>query len=310
MIDVRRYNRSTILGAAKDLQQRCRMGEVSNFEYALELANYLLRDKDRIYWFYDPRSECWYHSDNSLWKTGECNSDSFEVPETVLFLSLDGKDDMADLKVAKTSLTDEASARQTLVAIVEEISLGFERGTLSSVDADIMLSRNVLFDLEGTIWAQGIRSKQWYIFKELQWQKSNSQPPEDDQLFQMEKKERRCLSCGELVDKGKFCSNCGNSDIEEEVSPPDAVVNALPNFMIFGLSSFPESITDAWEPPSDLPDEVTQTGFKCPVCQTEVSSGCLYFDEDKAEETVVICKECDAENQAGVKFCTNCGQKI
>lgn len=297
------------MNAAKDLQQRCRMGEVSNIEYALELENYLLRDKEGTYWFYAPSSERWYRFDNSLWETGECKFDSFEVPDKVLFLSLSGKNDMADLTVVKTTPSENASAKQALSAIVEEISSGFERGTLSSIDADIMLSRNVLFDLKGTIWTQGVRSRQWYVFKELQWQISDSQPPEDDQLFHMQKNERRCLSCGEIVDKGKFCSNCGSGDVEEEDSPPDAVVNALPNFMIFGLSSFPESITDTWDSPSYLPDEVTQAGFKCPVCHAEISNHCHSFNEE-VQETVVICKKCDAENQAGVKFCVNCGQKF
>lgn len=292
MTDMRHYQRSTVLAAARDLVRRRERGEINHLDYVLELNCYRLRDRDGAYWFLNPATERWYRFEGGEWRTHGTAPDVLEGPNLLSFLAARGKSYEPREPVEPQGLT----AAQALAAIVGEIRSGYDDGTLSSSDARNLLARQVMIDLDGNFWTMGIRSKRWYRFSDRRWHRSDHPPPAEDRLFHMKAGERRCASCGTAVASGRTCPDCGSDVVQAMPDPPEGVARALPEFLLFGVTMLPESIAEPWEPPLEFPDEVVKTtGPLGARVQAPVPRRC---------------PACGAAVKLGQKFCTKCGARI
>jgi hypothetical protein len=273
MTDTRHYRRSTILAAARELRQRHESGATNHLDYVLELNCYRLRDRDGAYWFLDPATERWYRFEAGRWRARDTAPDMIEGPDLTSFLAA-GAHGAEAYEPREPVEPKGLTAAQALAAIVGEIRSGFDDGTLSSSDARHLLARQVLVDLDGGFWTQGIRSRRWYRFEDRRWHRSDHPPPAEEQLFHMK---------------------AGAQPTED---PPASVSRALPEFLLFGVTNLPESVTESWEPPLDFPDEV-------------INASAPRAAPSRQEKTVPLqCPDCGAAVKPGQKFCTRCGARI
>lgn len=298
MTDTRNYEQSTILAAARELLRRRASGEINDLDYVLELDGYRLRDGRGAYWFLDPAAERWYRFEDGRWRAHESAPDRLEAPELEAFQAARGRDGARGAYESRAPIEPRGlTAVQALAAIVGEIRSGFDDGSLSSSDARDLLARHVLVDLDGGFWTLGIRSRRWYRFEDRQWHRSDQLPPSDDRLFHL-KVVRKCASCGTAAAQGTRCRACGGDLVGEVEDPPESVSRALPGFMLFGVTTWPESVTDAWAPPPSFPDEVVKA-------TSPIGPGA------RPQRTVAPrCPTCGAAIKQGQKFCTQCGGRI
>lgn len=320
MIDIRRYTHSTILSAAEKFQQRFENGDINSFEYIQQLNIFRLRDINGMYCFLDPRTKKFYLFENSHWQFCDTEPNVFEAPNLISFLeNSEEYNENNLLKILEESEPKKMPAEKVIIAIVDVVGTGFERGTLTSTEAQNLLAQQIITDLEGRFWTQGIKSRRWYYFKDMQWHKSEGTPPHEDQLFHLKNDEYKCLSCGKVVEDTSTCPYCGSDKINGMEVPPAKVVNALPEFMLFGVDTLPENVTDLWDPPTSFPDEVVKaeqnkksSEEKLPSSTNNVSSAQLEekVAAESSIESTYKCPSCRALVDKNQKFCTRCGEKL
>lgn len=322
MIDIRRYTRSTILSAAEKLQQSFENLNINSVEYIQQLNIFKLRDISGLHWFLDPHTKKWYLYKENHWQFSINEPNLFEAPDIIFFLvEKEKEEDEDDDLVKKLDDLDveKIPAEKVIHTIINIIRRGFDSGYLTSTEAQNLLIQQIIVDLEGKFWTQGIKSEKWYFFENRQWYKSESNPPPDDQLFHLKDDEYKCLSCGKILNTANSCPHCGGNKINKIDLPPEKIVDALPEFMFFGVAKLPESITDLWDPPRSFPDDVINTeenekyskenrpSFPSQVILTKADRNIF----TKSPRNITYkCQSCGATVQKGQKFCTDCGLKL
>jgi predicted nucleic acid-binding Zn ribbon protein len=297
MTTIRRFDRAAVLQAATALQDRYEGGELNDFAYVLELNTFRLRDEHGAYWLVDPRTERWYRFSAGEWQAGERVAEMLEAPDLLQFASVGGDGDRDNLtEPGGADASEEVSAIEVARSIRDEIRSGYENGTLSSSDARRLSVDHVLIDLDGGFWVPGIRTGHWYCFVDGKWHDKARQAPDEDRL----------------VELNRFAEND---------AVPEAVADALPEFLLLGAAAPPEDIADPWDPPLGFPEAMVNDGFACPGCGAAIPPGSRFRrpegetgtlpEQPQAElPQALACPSCGAAIQPGQKFCTNCGAAI
>lgn len=278
-------------------QSLCRYKEnktINAIEYALELNTYRFRDLNGIYWFLNPLKAQWYDFRDKQWCFKDTVPNIFEAPDIPAFLADNENIIVEETKHEKSTEKGPVTALVVLAVVVEKIRSGFEDGIFSSTDVQRLLAQQVIIDLDGIFWTIGIQSREWYCFKDRQWNKSSISPPEEDHLFQYKHNEHRCYVCKKVFNDENICPHCGSKEVYGKDKPPEKVRSALADFLLFGATHLPEQITEPWESPLSFPNNVVNTVQK---------------DQSHQKVTVPRCSECNAQIVDGIKFCTSCGAK-
>ncbi len=275
MTDIRRYTRSDIVEAGRALEGRRAQGAINDLDYALELDTYHLRDSEGDYWFFDPAAERWHRFDGRRWRAEDTAPERLEAPDLARFADAAATADAGtswEPRQPDAREPNSMSGADALAAIVEAIWAAYQEGTLSAVGADNLAAQQVLIDRDGGIWTLGIRSRHWYSFTDQSWHREKGPPPADDRLVLLAE--------------------------DEMTSVPEGVAGALADFLLFGVTTWPERVTDAWAPPSGFPDDVVKAhGARAPVTGKQTAAQ-------------PVCPACGAPVKAGQKFCTRCGTSL
>lgn len=311
MTDIRRYKRSTVESAASGIDADCAAGEISEVEYALELHNFRVRDLDGAYWFHNPKPQGWFRFDAKNWRASDQIPNVFEAPNVV---ALWGAEENVEL--GPSSLDDpppqHAKSTEAMSAIVDELHVGFEKGTLSSAQAELMLAQQFLIDLEGGFWTEGFRSRNWYCFQDEKW-KQMASPPNEDQLFHLVAGQHKCGKCGKIIEQAngsgelKKCPHCHSDSVYSMANPPEKIGDALPSFLLLGLTALPEAVADEWNPPRSFPSEVVNTREPCPTCRAMIPINSRFCNQCGV---AFDCPSCGFHNPPGNKCCSECGSSL
>lgn len=311
MTDIRRYKRSTIESAANVLSSDYVAGDTNEVDYALELNSFRVRDLGGAYWFHNPQTLRWFRFEAECWRVYDRAPEDFEAPNLI---TLWGAKENGELGPSRL---DEPPPQHTKVteamsAIVDELHAGFEHGTLSSAQAEYMLAQQFMIDLEGGFWTKGLRSQNWFCFRDEQW-KQMASPPDEDQLFHMKDGQHKCGVCGKTIEQAngigelKRCPDCNSDSIYSMENPPEKISNALPKFLLLGLTALPETIADEWEPPMSFPSEVVNTREKCSACRAMIPINSRFCNQCGV---TLACPKCGFRNPSGNKCCSECGTSL
>ncbi|MGC9359513.1 MAG: zinc ribbon domain-containing protein, partial [Anaerolineae bacterium] len=175
----------------------------------------------------------------------------------------------------------------------------YRDGRIDSEAAAILMARQVLVDLGGTVWTVGFATGRWYRSESEGWQLTAT-PPEEDDLYARE----------------ELASLLENPSEDQEI--PDA----LADFLVAGVGVLPEAVEAAWTPPETVPASAVQLYRTCPACGATVAAEsrfCSICGASRPElahttdrpastqETSLRCPECGAPVHPGQAFCMRCG---
>jgi hypothetical protein len=291
-------------------------------DLASALTLFHFRDANNKYWIVEIAHQQWYRFEDEAWQAAEplngwlegsqFITDYVELPDT-------DESELEDLFPEDT----EFEATFVLENILNSAFEAYKSGGLSSLDAEAYLSRYYLTDKRGHSWTMGVQSGSWYYFDELDWVKGVGKPDEDD-LIRFQPSVKECEKCGEPLKGEYICSKCGHiTGLSLEGDSNEADVNVV-WFLIYGIGSLPEQVTDEWDPPqtyAGLPelellpglvgaeailDEV-DIGIKCASCGV-INSGESRFCNQCG--TALGCPNCSTYIVPGSKYCNHCGAEL
>jgi hypothetical protein len=164
----------------------------------------------------------------------------------------------------------------------EQIRASYDRGELTSLAAQVLISDTFFLDEQKRFWALGFQSNDWYLFGQNGWEPAPA-PLDPETLLDTHSE--------------------GNAEL---------VKQALLDFLGTATEIIPEPITDPWDPPGHLPEAIRQCsacGYvnsgnhnHCLSCQTLLSQ-----PAPEVEKEFKFCTECGYRHPRPVKFCTECG---
>jgi ribosomal protein L40E len=283
MTAVRRYYPGDVLVAATELREGFEAGALNPVQFALALNDLRFRDENGDYWFLDARTTHWYRFDEGEWRPSSTDpkvleglaSPALEIaraaggtkPEFEPFFEAEAPQGLTPIKAVE--------------AAVQTTKAAYERGRMSTTEAQRLLTGQYITDEKGRFWTIGVRSGQWYYFEDRQWRKAE-QPPALDSLLR----------------------------VEVGAQPSDALLQAYAAMLQFFLSSadrLPERVTDPWDPPLGFPEPLTEPDVRCASCGARNPPRSLFCNQCG---TGLGCPSCGATNPPHHRFCSQCGEAL
>ena len=305
MIDLRRYFLHDILAAATEVRDKSDAGRLSRLECAVKLTDFRFRDDDGNYWFLDARTLLWYRFDLGEWqRAGEDPKVLVGPVSSTLKRPVPPDDEEPKLEPLASGDDAEGWALPEILARIARVtSVGYERGRISSGEAEEMLAGQVLLDENGQVWAVGVRSGQWYCVENGQWQLSPS-PPGPVPAVGAGVDSRQCTNCSALVEEGNVCPKCGTS-LETVLPAEQPLLEASILQLLFSNADrLPESVTDPWDPPAGFPQPLIEADVQCPSCNGRNLPGSRFCNQCGAR---LGCPNCGTVNPPHHRFCFHCG---
>jgi hypothetical protein len=150
-------------------------------------------------------------------------------------------------------MTDEAgrapgSGPGELATHVGRTRERFELGTIEAEDAAAALGRVHLVDTAGHAWTVGVRSNDWYRFRDGRWLAAG-RPPDPAALLSSADLLAACPSCGAPSSGTPFCGECGTARPASRLSPE--AESALADFLEHGYDTLPEPLPERPAPAAD-----------------------------------------------------------
>jgi hypothetical protein len=287
MPDLRIYTPDEILASVAELAESHAAGLSDAHAYGAALCCYVFRDAPQSYWALEGRSMQWYAHRGGRWTPQHAPPPRLEGLAGLAAARLPQPPD-APQEDAPASLT----LTQGLEQIVDLFTCAYQEGQISSGAAHELLAERFIFDLLGRAWTAGARSRRWYAFVNGEWKPAKAPPPETDLVRQQ-------------------------ADLRSESAQA-----ALTSFLLNGMGSLPEAVTDPWQPPAWHPEAVLPGGVECALCSQVNPPGSLFCNrcgdllaapEGQAEDAApaaLTCRSCGAALRPGRKFCTACGQAV
>lgn len=327
MPDLRKYTPGRILEAMARLQDAFAPGG----DPSLRRIDLTFRDEDGTYWYLDVQNKRWYRHasapgtmDESAWQTAETPARDLEGPDSLsAHIPAPIKQPApVDDPQAENPLLN-APASRVLAHIVGYIRDSYQEGRITADDAERYLTGQYLVDKAGRFWIPGLHSEKWYSFENGRWSVAENPPPEEE-LLRLDRNPATCDACGQTVEKGWTCPDCG-TDLSPQLSgAEDETYAGIMDFMLFGRGSLPEPVTEPWQPPPDVPRAMPQRAFRCASCGAanppgsrfcnqcaavlaEVVNGGAFGSTPSTENQGPACPTCGAHFRPGHQFCVQCG---
>lgn len=136
-----------------------------------------------------------------------------------------------------------------LISHVEKVRERYELGILDAEDAAAALGRIHLVDTAGHAWSVGVRSRDWYRFRDGRWMAAG-RPPDPADLVSGAELLARCPSCGAPGGGSRFCAECGTPQAPMRLGS-DAEL-AIAAFLEGGYDTLPEPLPERAERPETV----------------------------------------------------------
>lgn len=314
MSDLRRYDPSDIVVGANELRDKFDAGILNPVEFALAVNDFRFRDEGGDYWFLDARTNHWYRFDQGRWQASSTEPKS---PEGPAWPRLNMTTSPEETEEGFEPLFEDQDPQtwtptKALEAMVQTTRLAYERGRMSSDHVEEFLVGQYVIDEEGRFWTVGVRSGHWYYFESGQWRMAE-QPPGLDSLLRLEVGPQKCAACGQVVEEGDACPQCGAPVVPKLSGDLEQAYAAALEFILSGVGLIPEQVTDPWDPPPGFPEAVAEPGIPCASCGATNQAGSRFCNQcgaaliSEPPPASLICPECGNQVALGKKFCTQCG---
>lgn len=308
MTGLRRYSPGHILGAAKRLHDKLDAGILHPRDFTVAANDFRFRDDSGDLWFLDAHTNRWYRFVEGRWQPSGTEPTSLEGPASLIIdVTLPAEEPEATFEAAFEGQGVETwTPTKALEVMVETTKSAYERGRISSDDAQDLLAREYVIDQQGTFWTVGVRSGHWYRFEKGEWTRSE-EPPGLDSLLSLEVGPQECPACGQLVREGDLCPQCGEALVPHLPSVPAQAFFAALDFILSGADLIPEPVTDPWDSPPGFPEALTPSDIQCASCGATNPAGSRFCNQCG---TALGCPSCGAANPADARFCGQCGADL
>lgn len=128
-----------------------------------------------------------------------------------------------------------------LLAHVARVRERLDLGILDADAASAALGRIHLIDTGGHAWAAGIRSRDWYRFRDGRWLPAG-RPPDPTDLVTGAELLAACPACGAAGGNSRFCGECGAARPSSRLGPE--AEQALADFLERGYDTLPEPLPE------------------------------------------------------------------
>jgi len=256
-----------------------RMGyeDEEQMEWGYYLENSAFRDSEGCYMIYNVDAGSWMRHTGGRWTQGKEPTDMLEGWALLPVVRPPG----GEVGLSESHKCD--LGLDLLKIVTDNIRQGYMEGRIHSEAAKELLTEFYFYDIHGGVWTVGFQSGKWYVMRENRWQLSAT-PPRIESLIK--KVDQPCRECGETIRGWGKCPHCGADNPPQWAENMEEIGEGFYNFVTKGWDALPEPVTAEWDPPK-LPKDFL---VKKPVS--------------------VICPNCGSENEAGKKFCTQCGNKL
>lgn len=304
MAFLRRYIRSDVIRGAARLRQEQESGRLGRLDFALESCAFCFRDDQNTYWFLDASADQWFRFEGGQWQRATTAPDMVEGTDDLLryigapdALPADGEDSSDNVK--------QGGPVMVYRHLLQKARDGYLKGRYTSMDTAMLLTRLYLVDQQGYFWTMGFHSGKWYRAEDKDWAVMDH-PPDMNRLAHMKYEGLSCERCGQKVEKGPACPNCGAQVSPQIIGLEDEGYTRMGRFMMLGVGSLPEPVTASWDPPESLPS-LQEPGTDCPLCAAHNPPGSRFCNQCGRQ---LGCPACGKVNRPGSRFCAQCGRSL
>jgi|GEM_PF-2288565 len=298
MPPLRMYATSALEDMSRDVRRRRADKVMSDVDLALLLARCVLREQGGAYLYFDPRDASWARWNGETWHPSAAPRGPL-AGEDGLPVPIPRPEVPAEEAIEASEVV---SASEALAQIRHTVHEAYWDGRIDSEAAAVLMARQVLVDLGGTVWTVGFATGRWYRAESGRWQPFAS-PPTDDDLYGRE----------------ELASLLENPTEDQDI--PDS----LAEFLVAGVGVLPEAIEAPWAPPETVPASAMQLYRTCPTCGAMVTAESRFCNvcgasrpeptrpSDKAADTeqpMRRCSQCGAPVAPGQAFCMRCGAAL
>lgn len=286
MIALRKYQPSDVTEAAERLRTSYLPGTSDYCGYLRQLNAFQFRDESMQYWFLDAHLGEWYRFVDGKWEATSAEPSTLEGPADLDVPLVGVDDELPELTLAiEGKAAEDLKPTEVVELIADRLRNDYEEGMLPSTEVEDLMGGQYVVDSQGKVWTVGIRSKQWFYYSDTGWH-SSGQPPEVDSLLKM---------------------NWQSEEGPEIEGASDTAMAAISQFLYFAMGTIPEPITNVWEPPPDLPENMTHRGITCGSCGANNPLGGKYCTQCG---NGLGCPNCGSANPEGSRFCNHCGHQL
>ncbi len=308
MADLRRFSAAEVEAIARSRHSEIESRELTGELLAPHLEAFKFRDGNAAYWSCCPLDTAWYRFDGSGWSAAAPAPAVLEGPA---YFSTVQSPVREPSNGGPTGDTDPVGG---LAALIARARSEYERGLITSDQADALATDVYAVDRGARFWTIGFWSGSWYFSEHGRWAVGGA-PPDPSTLIGDELAVRDCAACAEPASFGDFCMNCGGRLPQATAVPPELDAAVLE--FLTAETALPEPVAAEWAAPAGHPEPspAASTGAAAPAPFPAAATALepvpgQVAPTPGASGTGMTCASCGARLAEGTKFCMNCGTVV